>query len=207
MPTLWEKNWQWSLSGWRGIALPLGTPKERADLLLKALRKVVTGDEYRDFLKKAGFGARAGEPAQFTATLKESDENFGDIFKSEAFASVQTQQFGPMVLPIILASLFVLTVIGLSLTGQWKSTEQVAAISRTGWIRIVALLTSLVAYVLVAEWLGFLITASILLFLLLWLFGVRLVPRLVVTICLVAVVYELFAVVLRVPLPWGMFGW
>ncbi len=207
VPTLMEKGAKWSLSGWRGVALPKGVPKERADLILNALRKIVNGKEYREFLKKAGFGHRAGEPSQFTKTLQESDRKFGAILTSKEFVQVQQQRAGPMLMPILLASLLVLVVALAWRKGQLNLAPDSASITSEGWTRILTLLGALLFYLLAVEALGFLLTTLLIMLLLLWRFGVRWRVTIPVSLVLVTVVYHSCAVFLRVPLPWGLLGW
>ncbi|HEY8504774.1 MAG TPA: tripartite tricarboxylate transporter substrate-binding protein [Gemmataceae bacterium] len=207
VPTLREEGYDWSLSGWRGIALPNGVPEERAGLLLEALRKVVTGPEYLDFLKKSGFGARADGPEAFARTLEGSDEQFGAIFRSDAFASVQRQHFGPMFFPAILGGLFLLALGGAYVTGRLRRDAESPPITRAGRARIAVLIGALLFYVLAAEYLGFVPAAAAVMLVLMRALEVRWLVALAVTAGLVPAVYQLFAVVLRVPLPWGLLGW
>jgi tripartite-type tricarboxylate transporter receptor subunit TctC len=207
VPTLTEHGWDWSLAGWRGIALPRNVPEQRKRQLLNALRKVVTGKEYLTFLRQAGFGARAGEPDQFAETLRRSDKQFGAILTSDAFASIQRQQFGPMLFPALLGGLFVLALIAALATGQFKRAEGLPALTWKHALGIAVVLVALLLYVLTAEWLGFVLAASALMLVLMWWLEVRWPIALAVTVCLVPIVYQLFAVGLRVSLPWGLLGW
>ncbi len=65
---------------------------------------------------------------------------------------------------------------------------------------------SIVLYSLLAEALGFVITGGLLLLVILLKFGTRFVPALLITLVTVPSIYLLFAYVLRVSLPRGLFG-
>lgn len=206
-PTLRERNWDWSLTGWRGLALPLGVPEDRKAKLLDALRRVVQGEEYRTFLQKAGFGHRAGEPAEFAKTLETSDRQFGEIMTSDAFRSVRRQRFGPMFFPVITGGLLIVALLVALLTRTLGQREDAPPLTRPGLLRIGVVLLALVFYVLAAEWLGFLMTATVVMCVLLLCFGVRVRTAVLVTVVVVPLVYQMFAVGLRVPLPLGLLGW
>jgi tripartite-type tricarboxylate transporter receptor subunit TctC len=206
-PTLRDRNWDWSLTGWRGLALPLGVPEDRKAKLLDALRRVVHGEEYRTFLHKAGFGHRAEEPGEFATTLETSDTRFGEIMTSDAFRSIQRQRFGPMFFPVISASLLAVVLAAALWTGTLRRREDAPPLTRPGLLKIGAVLAALAFYVLAAEWLGFLLTAAVMTCALMLCFGARARTVVLVTACLVPAVYQLFAVGLRVPLPVGLLGW
>lgn len=64
----------------------------------------------------------------------------------------------------------------------------------------------ILVYILLAETVGFLILTALLLVLFLWRLGTKLTSSVVITVVLVPLVYYLFAVILRVPLPRGWWG-
>jgi putative tricarboxylic transport membrane protein len=64
-----------------------------------------------------------------------------------------------------------------------------------------------IAYVLLAEHLGYVVTTALILFALFLLLRVRVSVAVVTAAIFSAVSYHLFGVLLRVPLPWGVFGW
>ncbi len=72
---------------------------------------------------------------------------------------------------------------------------------------LIALLTCVLAYVLLAEWAGFVVTAAVLLMLLAWRMGARWPVAAAVSVLIVPLAYQVFAVSLRVPLPRGWLGW
>ncbi|MEA3366468.1 MAG: tripartite tricarboxylate transporter TctB family protein, partial [Candidatus Hydrogenedentes bacterium] len=71
---------------------------------------------------------------------------------------------------------------------------------------IALVIGAVLAYMLLAEWLGFVFTMTLLVFVLLWRFRMRWPIAAVVSALLVAAVYQIFANYLRVPLPRGLWG-
>src|SRR5690606_21208147 len=123
---------------------------------------------------------------------------------SDAFRSVRRQLIGPYFFPAIIAGLLALALILSFASGQLNRSEGATTLTRAGTARIALVLAGVLFYVLLAEWLGFVLTASTLLLALLGGFGVRWTVAAAVTVCVVPAVYHLFAVGLRVPLPWGL---
>ena len=99
MPTFRDQGYDWSIGGWRGLALPLGVPAERSAALLAALEKVVQSDAYQQFMESNGFDSSLLGPAEFSASLAEYDEKFREILTGEAFRSVRRARYGPYVFP------------------------------------------------------------------------------------------------------------
>ena len=207
VPTFGELGQDWAMGTWRGLALPRGVPQDRLDRLAEAVRRIVTSDEYLDFMRAAGFNPAAEPLDQFGETLARLDDQFGAILTSEAFRSVRTTRFGPMLFPTILGGLLALSLVGLLATGGLRRTEGLARITRDGLVRVALVVAWVLLYLALAEWVGFILTAAVLLFALMWRLDARLSVAAVVTVVLVPAAYQLFAVCLRVPLPWGWLGW
>jgi putative tricarboxylic transport membrane protein len=72
---------------------------------------------------------------------------------------------------------------------------------------VALILSGVLLYVLLAEALGFIVTAFGLVSFLMWRLSVRWPVALFTSLVLVLVVYQVFAVHLRVPLPRGVLGW
>ena len=64
-----------------------------------------------------------------------------------------------------------------------------------------------VLYILTAETLGFVLSSAVILLVLFWRMSVKTTIAVPATVLLAALVYQLFAVGLRVPLPRGFLGW
>jgi putative tricarboxylic transport membrane protein len=115
---------------------------------------------------------------------------------------------GPALFPRILGILMALFGGSLGLQGFW-SQEAWAS----DWLRGRGLLNALfvlggtITYILVVDFLGFLPTATLLLFVLMCWLRVRVLPAAVVAILLALGSYLFFARLLLVPLPRGPLGW
>ena len=117
---------------------------------------------------------------------------------------------GPEFFPNVLAGLFI--VAGLSLTiGSIRRGEkildlQMPGLGVTAVLNILVVLGVIVAYILVSDYVGFLFTSLILMgFLMKWL-GVSWRWTIAMSILLTIGIYLLFAKMLLVPLPWGLWG-
>jgi tripartite-type tricarboxylate transporter receptor subunit TctC len=226
--TFAEQGTDWSLGGWRGLALPLDTPEDRAKILAEALRRVVTGQTripqvtgdgesrpqtFPEFLAAQGFDDTWRSEPEFVAFLDEQDDKFGALLTSPAMRSVGRDPFPAWAFPSIVGGLLGMTLVALAvqrlLHGQ--PADEAAALpwppSRRGIVNFLAVLGSMLGYLLLAETLGFVLTGTALLFLLLWLFGTRWWSSLLITVVATPLVYQVFANVLRVPLPRGLLGW
>ncbi len=124
--------------------------------------------------------------------------------------SVTQNRFSPMTYPLIIVSGMLIVLGGLgwqnrTTPNHWHSLIN-ASVDRGSLSRFAAVIGGILLYGFLAERLGFLLAASLLLLtLLLWL-RTRLVPALVITACLIPSLYFVFATVLRVPLPQGWLG-
>jgi len=207
VPTLKELGIDWSIGTWRGVAAPKDVPPERLTVLTEAVRRVVTSDEYLTFMRNAGFGAVYEGPEAFERDLARIDEQFGGIFNSPAFQSIGQQRFGPMLFPAVLAVLGIVVLIALAATGLLRRPKDLPPITAAGLGRIALVAAWVILYVLLADTIGFLLVAAALTFAMLWRLGTRAVTAAVIAVVLVPAVYQVFAVHLRVPFPWGWLGW
>lgn len=207
VPTFAELGTDWSMGTWRGLGLPKEVAPERKKILVDAVAKVVAGKEYLDFVCTSGFTPAAEGPEPFAATLARRDRQFGEILTSDTFRSVRTTRFGPMFFPAILGALLGVNFLILVAIGGFRRPAELAPIHRAGLLGLGAVLLWVVLYVVVVEWVGFILTAAVLLFAMLWWLGNRPMVAALVTLVVVPATYQLFAVGLRVPLPWGWLGW
>ncbi len=77
-------------------------------------------------------------------------------------------------------------------------------------IAIAATIAAIVFYMLAVEWLGFIITGTIILAVLMGVFGVRRMAILPIAIITTLLIHAAFYKLLKVPLPWGLlqpFAW
>ena len=118
---------------------------------------------------------------------------------------------GPALFPEVLAVLFILCGIGLIIQGI-RNREKVlkfdlGTITPAGWINIAFVLGTVICYILLAEYLGFLIFSIVILMILMKWLKVKILPNLAMSIMVTLANYLLFAKVLLVPLPLGLLGW
>jgi len=207
VPTFKELGIEWGVATWRGIVLPAGTPDVIAEKAGAALDKVVNGDEFRQFMRSAGFNWSFQGPDEFRGSLDRMDRQFGELLTSDAFRSMGKRHVGPMFFPALLAVVGAAALIGLLTSGGLKTKEGAAGIPRQGMLRLIEALAWVAAYIVLAEWTGFILTAGVLLLLMMARMGARWPVALTVCVLLVPALYQVFAVVLRVPLPRGWVYW
>lgn len=76
----------WTMAAWRGIAGPKGLPKEIADRLNTALKKVHDSKDFRDFMAQRGFGVVWAGPEEFADFMAKSDTDLGAVMKAVGIA-------------------------------------------------------------------------------------------------------------------------
>jgi tripartite-type tricarboxylate transporter receptor subunit TctC len=76
----------WKIGAWRGIAAPKGIPVEARDKLVAALRKIVAGKEYVDFMTGRGFGVIYQGPDDFAKFMAKADADLGATMKAVGIA-------------------------------------------------------------------------------------------------------------------------
>ncbi|MCJ7829860.1 MAG: tripartite tricarboxylate transporter TctB family protein, partial [Desulfobacterales bacterium] len=80
-------------------------------------------------------------------------------------------------------------------------------ITHNGLINILLILGAIVFYILLSDFLGFLITSFIVLLGLMQRLNVSTVWSLTMSAAVTLAIYGLFAKILLVALPWGLWGW
>ena len=207
VPTFHEQGVDWTFAAWRGICLPKGCPAEVRSRLASALEKVARSSAFRDPMGNAGFDVTWQPPEQFAETMARVDEQLGKLLTSAAMQSIGESRFGPMFFPTVLAAVGGVVFLGLIVTGQLTRPEQTERLSMHDLGRLAETATCVVVYVMFAETVGFLLTAGPLLVFLLVRLGNRWRVSVAASAVVVGLVYQLFAVGLRVPLPRGWLGW
>jgi len=118
---------------------------------------------------------------------------------------------GPALFPEVLSVLFIFCGIGLILQGIRQREKilkfDLGNISLAGWLNIVFVLGTVLCYILFAEYAGFLIFSFVILMILMKWLKVKILPSLIMSIVVTLAIYVLFAKILLVPLPWGLWGW
>lgn len=81
VPTLKEQGINWSSGTWRGFLVPRSTPKEIVNILYEACYDVAQTDEFKDFMKKRGFGIRIMNSEEFENFAREQDQTWKTILE------------------------------------------------------------------------------------------------------------------------------
>jgi hypothetical protein len=160
-------------------------------------------------MRRSGFTPAYEDPAQLARTLGETDQRLGALLGSEAFRGLEAKQFGPLFFPTVLFGALAGVSLGLLFTrarGAREPRDAEAAPPGAAW-RAAEVLLFIVLYVAFAETLGFVVTAGALLLAHLLRLGTRPAVAVPLALLLVPAAYQLFAVILRVPLPRGLIGW
>lgn len=208
VPTLREQGVDWTLGGWRGFALPRSAPPEVAAKVREVVSRVAGGESFQEFLRTSGFGVSFEDADAFANTLERDDRTSGRLIeKSLKGPSDEDQKVpGPWFFPLVLASGLVLLGFGLASTTRGEELER-GAPTRQGKGVFVAVLTAVILYVVLAQGLGFLVTAALILFLLSKTLGASVRASVILAVTVSPAIYLLFSKVLRVPLPEGIISW
>jgi putative tricarboxylic transport membrane protein len=128
----------------------------------------------------------------------------------QSFPKIPGQNVGPALFPGLAAVGLIVCALMLILSGlrarprtAWFEALPWARSPRHAWA-FVAVIGSTIAYILLAERIGFLIVAPLALFAMFIAFGVRPVASVIVAIAGTLVIWYAFYKLLRVPLPWGV---
>lgn len=133
------------------------------------------------------------------------------LLHTRTFPTLEEGYPGPALFPNVLAVLFILAGITLLVQGL-RSGEKafkvdVRTINRGGAINISLMLGAVLCYIFLSDILGFQIISFLMLFGLMKWFRVSTLLCLFVACGVTLGIYLLFAKMLLVPLPWGLFGW
>ncbi len=86
IPTLKEKGCDWSAVGWRGLALPKGTPPEIVAKMLAQCEDIAASEEFKDFMGKNGFAVVVRGPEEFTKFLEEQESLWSPVIDLAGYA-------------------------------------------------------------------------------------------------------------------------
>ncbi len=132
------------------------------------------------------------------------------IFHTTTFPSLYGQEYGPDLFPIIIVSGLALCGVILIVRG-FASRSSVPLIQLDDWaddrstvINVILLIGAMVFYILCSEWLGFVITAMLILTILMIRLGSGFLTSMITAVIVTLVIHSLFAKILLVPLPWGL---
>jgi tripartite-type tricarboxylate transporter receptor subunit TctC len=87
LPTAREQGVDWAVVGWRGLALPRGTPREVVALLHETCRKIAASPAYAEFMKKNGFGIKIRGPEEFREFLAAEDRRWEGVIEATGHAA------------------------------------------------------------------------------------------------------------------------
>lgn len=126
------------------------------------------------------------------------------------YPTIPGQQVGPALFPGLIA-------VGLCIGGfmllvrGWRARASVPWLLMGDWVRsprhvlaLVLLIASVLFYILVSQWLGFLFSAVLILTLLFRVLQVPLARSVLIAVVAALVIHFAFYKLLRVPLPWGV---
>ena len=128
-----------------------------------------------------------------------------------AYPTIAAQRVGPSLFPGLIALGLVIGGLILIVSGVRKRAT-VPWLRFEPWVRsprhvagVVGVISSVVFYIVAVDWLGFYLTALLILTVCLRLFGVRMGRSFVIAVIATFVIHFAFYKLLRVPLPWGVF--
>lgn len=215
LPTAREQGVDWVAVGWRGLALPKGTPPEIVELLKEECLKIAASDEFRSFMEKYGFGVRIRATDEFTAFLKGQDQQWKSVVEAAGYdrGLAAVGDFGPRAFPIAMLTIivgvgialrFVPPVTDAALTDSLPEMPASLDLPSTNQRRAWALGAAMVVYAAMITPLGFPLST--------WLFMVLVTTRLgarpwvaaVTGAVFVAIVCLLFVQLFEVQLPGGL---
>jgi putative tricarboxylic transport membrane protein len=133
------------------------------------------------------------------------------LWHVQSFPSLDNGYPGPALFPTVLAVLFIFCGIGLIIQGVRQREKllkfDTGTLSLSGSLNILFVLTTIICYIFFAEFIGFLIFSFLVLMILMKWLKVKILSSLLMSIGVTLIIYLLFAKVLLVPLPWGLWGW
>ncbi len=206
LPTAIEQGTDWVAVGWRGLALPKGTPTAIVDRLAERCAKIAASDEYREFMDKNGFGITIRKTDDFTDFLKVQDGQWKSVVEAAGYDKGLTgnNDPGPLALPIVL-------MIGLVAAGGWElaRSDRVtidSQLSERSFAKLAAVCVALIAYVAAVTWIGFAISTFAFVAMTTWRLGAKPPAAIAAASVLLAIVWLLFVFAFQVQLPKGVFG-
>jgi putative tricarboxylic transport membrane protein len=172
----------------------------------------VGGASFPDFMQQLGFDHSWRSNDELRRFLDENNAKLGRLLTSEAMRSVNRDRFQPLAFPLALGLMLALTLAGLAVqTIRGRAGPAPAPVgeqrSRWGWGNFALILIAVLVYVLCVETVGFVLLSFLLMMVLTCRLGARWWTSLVVAAVFSVAVYQLFAHLLRVPLPRGWLGW
>ncbi|MGD1973516.1 MAG: tripartite tricarboxylate transporter TctB family protein [Desulfobacterales bacterium] len=133
------------------------------------------------------------------------------LWHVQSFPSLDNGYPGPALFPSVLAVLFIFCGIGLIIQGIRQREKllklDTGTLTLPGLLNILFVLGTIVCYIFLAQYVGFLIFSFLVLLILMKWLKVRPLASILMSGGVTLVIYLLFAKILLVPLPWGLWGW
>jgi putative tricarboxylic transport membrane protein len=128
----------------------------------------------------------------------------------QGFPNIPGQQYGPGLFPGSIAAGFIVCGVLLIISGL-RGRNGNPWLEAGAWMRspqqlraVAAIIAGMAAYIVLADFVGFLILAPILLFVWFLALGVRWTTAIIAAVLTTLVIWYAFYKLLRVPLPWGV---
>lgn len=132
------------------------------------------------------------------------------LFTVQSFPKIPGQQVGPALFPGLIAAGILICGVALMVRG-WRQRQAAPWVMPGDWVRsprhvaaFVLLVASVLFYIVAAQKLGFLLTATLILTAMFYVLRVPLGKSLLIAVIASLVIHFMFYKLLRVPLPWGI---
>lgn len=132
------------------------------------------------------------------------------LFTVQSFPKIPGQQVGPALFPGLIAAGILVCGIVLIVRG-WLARKAAPWVTPGDWVRsprhvaaFVLLVASVLFYIVAAQKLGFLLTATLILTAMFYVLRVPMGKSLLIAVIASLVIHFMFYKLLRVPLPWGI---
>jgi putative tricarboxylic transport membrane protein len=158
-------------------------------------------------MESTGFNVSPAGPEAFRDIMEAFDGQMGVILTGDAFQSVRSTRYGPGIFPGIVVVLLALVLMILAVQGGLRRSVEASRLDRDGMIRMGMAVAFVLGYLILADQVGYVLTATGLLLAMLRCLQVKWPVALAVALVFAPMTYQVFAVALRVPLPWGWLGW
>lgn len=86
MPTSKEAGVDWAAVGWRGLAMPKGTPAPILQTVREACERIVASPEFESFMKKNGYAIEVRGGDAFAQFLAEQDSQWKQVIEAAGYA-------------------------------------------------------------------------------------------------------------------------
>ncbi|QEG40875.1 tripartite tricarboxylate transporter substrate-binding protein [Roseimaritima ulvae] len=209
VPTFDEQGVDWSMGGWRGLAYPRGVPEDRAEKMEAAVLTVARSEPFAEFMDTAGFNVSVTDGSRFTSFLAESDAEFGEILTAPAMQQRQAAPLNAYFVPGLLAMLAVIAAgFGFISARRGRLADVDEKTPASVNVRLMfGFAVAIALFIIGCETVGYVIAAGLLLSAMLWMLRASIPTAAMIVVVAVPGLYQVFAGVLGVPLPWGWLGW